>query len=151
MTETLYDLPAAGAVQDGLDPLGDLLPRPLRCGLVAGLPVLADADMQVGRLTVIDGGPASGALGFIHAPIIGVNKCVDKYSGEVFNVNTLNQEADMIRNDGKRICDKEIGHYTRGWHSCKRGAVVSVMSTKSAGMTLDYCAKHQPKSTNVGQ
>ena len=57
----------------------------------------------------------------------------------------------MIRSDGKRICDKEIGHYTRGWHSCKRGATVSVPSKRTEGMTLDYCAKHSPlRNANVG-
>lgn len=86
-------LAAAGAVQNGFDPRGQLLPRPAGCRLVAGFPVLADADMEVGGLPVFDGGPASGALGLIHAPIIGANKCVDKYSRVVFNVNTLNQEV----------------------------------------------------------
>lgn len=62
------------------------------------------------------------------------------------------QEAKMIRNDGKAICDKEIGHYSRGWHSCKRGATVSVPSARVPSMTMHYCKKHSPKtSANVGQ
>lgn len=88
-------LPAAGAVQDAPDPFGEGLSNALSDGLVAGLPSCADADMQVGGLPVIDGGPASGPFGLIHATIIGSNKCVDKYPSEVFNVNTLNQESDM--------------------------------------------------------
>ena len=58
----------------------------------------------------------------------------------------------MTRADGKKICDKEIGHWRRGWHSCKRGAVVSIPSTRTVGMTLDYCVRHQPKiAKNYGK
>lgn len=61
----------------------------------------------------------------------------------------------MIRNDGKLICDREIGHYSRGWHSCKRGAIFSLPSRHSAGMFLDYCARHAllsaKASANLGK
>ena len=58
----------------------------------------------------------------------------------------------MIRNDGKAICDKEIGHYSRGWHSCKRGAVTSIPSKRDPSLILHYCPRHSVSgNTNVGQ
>lgn len=47
----------------------------------------------------------------------------------------------------KRVsCDKEIGHYSRGWHTCKRKAIVRVESKVSHGLYLDYCRQHAPAS-----
>ena len=61
-------------------------------------------------------------------------------------------KIEMTDNDGKLICDKEIGHYTRGWHSCKRGATVSVPSKRDASLILHYCPRHSgSRNTNVGQ
>ena len=43
----------------------------------------------------------------------------------------------------KRIaCDAEVGHYTRGWHTCNHKAIVSVESKNSQGSFFDYCARH---------
>ncbi len=95
MTDRNAPLPLAGAVQDGLDPRGELLPRLGGCGLVAGLPFGADPDMEVIGLPVVDTGPAGGSLGLIHDRIVGPNKCVDKNYWRVFNVNTLTTEANM--------------------------------------------------------
>jgi hypothetical protein len=68
---------------------------------------------------------------------------LDKLPERVLNVLTL-KEAQMVHANGKVQCDKEVGHYKRGWHSCKRTAIVRCMSQKVDGLYLDYCRQHAP-------
>lgn len=53
----------------------------------------------------------------------------------------------MLKSDGKRICDAEVGHYTGGWHMCRRKPVLSVWKQgRDYGIELDYCAIHTARA-----
>lgn len=45
--------------------------------------------------------------------------------------------------DGKRLCDREVGSPSKGWHSCNRPARHTLGKHNHLGYwTLDACPRH---------
>ncbi len=53
----------------------------------------------------------------------------------------------MLQNDGKYICDAEVGTVRKGWHGCRAHARFKCQSAHG-NLELHYCNRHKERAGN---